>query len=196
MSHYFIEDPTLEKNPKIVDYDFLNYKIKVVCDKGTFSKYRVDLGTSIFIKTLVTLSLKGYILDLGCGNGVIGMALSKYYEDLIKVDYSDINPYCIELTKQGLLINNLEGEIFVSDGFSEFDKKYDYIFLNSPISCGKSICYKLYQEAKNHLNNQGTFIIVIRKDKGALSHIKYLSSLFANVEIINKEKGYYVIKNY
>ncbi len=196
MSHYFIEDPTLEKEPKIVEFDIFGHKVKVVSDKGTFSKYRVDLGTSIFIKTLVALPLKGNTIDLGCGNGIIGISLKKIFNDNINIDFSDINSYCIELTKKGLNLNNISGEVFVSDGFNNINKNYDYILLNSPISCGKEICYKLYKEAKSHLNEMGKLLIVIRKDKGALSHVKYLSSLFENVEIINKEKGYFIISNY
>lgn len=196
MSHYFVEDSTLNKNPKIIDYEFLGYKIKVVSDKGTFSKYRVDLGTSIFIKTLVTLPLKGKILDLGCGNGIIGISLKTHFKDDIVIEFSDVNKYCIELTNESLKINNMNAKTYCNNGLSSINSKYDYILLNSPISCGKETCFNLYKESYEHLNEKGKLVIVIRKDKGALSHIKYLSSLFQNVEVINKEKGYYIISNY
>ncbi len=196
MSHYFVEDTTLNKDPKIIDFEFFGYKVKVVSDKGTFSKYRVDLGTSIFIKTLVTLPLKGKILDLGCGNGIIGISLKTYFKDEIEIEFSDINNYCVDLTKESLKLNNMNAKTYCSNGLLEIDSKYDYILLNSPISCGKEVCFNLYNESKKHLNEKGKLVIVIRKDKGALSHVKYLSSLFENVEVINKEKGYYIISNY
>lgn len=196
MSHYFVEDTTLNKDPKIIDFEFFGYKVKVVSDKGTFSKYRVDLGTSIFIKTLVTLPLKGKILDLGCGNGIIGISLKTYFKDEIEIEFSDINNYCVDLTNKSLEINNIKAKTYCSNGLDGIDSKYDYILLNSPISCGKETCFNLYKESKEHLNEKGKLVIVIRKDKGALSHVKYLSSLFQNVEVINKEKGYYIISNY
>ncbi len=196
MSHYFVEDTTLNKDPKIIDFEFFGYKVKVVSDKGTFSKYRVDLGTSIFIKTLVTLPLKGKILDLGCGNGIIGISLKTYFKENIDIEFSDVNQYCIDLTKESLKINNMFARTYCGNGFSNIDQNYGYILLNSPISCGKETCFNLYKESKEHLNEKGKLVIVIRKDKGALSHVKYLSSLFENVEVINKEKGYYIISNY
>ena len=196
MSHYFVEDTTLNKDPKIIDFEFFGYKVKVVSDKGTFSKYRVDLGTSIFIKTLVTLPLKGKILDLGCGNGIIGISLKTYFKEEIEIEFSDINNYCVDLTNKSLEINNIQAKTYCSNGLDGIDSKYDYILLNSPISCGKEACFNLYKESKEHLNEKGKLVIVIRKDKGALSHVKYLSSLFENVEVINKEKGYYIISNY
>ena len=196
MSHYFVEDTTLNKDPKIIDFEFFGYKVKVVSDKGTFSKYRVDLGTSIFIKTLVTLPLKGKILDLGCGNGIIGISLKTYFKDEIEIEFSDINNYCVDLTNESLKLNSMNAKTYCSNGLDEINLKYDYILLNSPISCGKETSFNLYKESKEHLNEKGKLVIVIRKDKGALSHVKYLSSLFQNVEVINKEKGYYIISNY
>lgn len=195
MSHYFDYDPTLTKNPKTLSFNVKNKEIMVVSDKGTFSKYRVDLGTRIFIDTLITLPIKGDVLDLGSGNGIIGISVKKVFENDVNVSFSDINPYCIELTKEGLKLNNMEGDTYISDGLKGIDKKFDFIFLNSPISAGKSVCYRLYQEAKDKIKENGLLVIVIRKDKGALSHMDYLKTLFDEVEIINKEKGYYIISN-
>ena len=193
MSHYFIEDSTLAKDPKNIDFIVKNTKIMVVSDKGTFSKYRVDLGTRIFINTLVTLPIKGKILDLGSGNGIIGISLKKIFLDDVDIDFSDVNPYCVKLTNDSLKLNSLTANVYLSDGFNNIPNNYDYVLLNSPISAGKSTCFRLYEESKGHLHNNGKLIIVIRKDKGALSHIEYLETLFKEVQTINKEKGYFII---
>jgi len=194
MSHYFIEDSTLKQVPKVLEFELNNLKIMVISDKGTFSKYRVDLGTRIFISKLITLSLNGDILDLGCGNGVVGIFLKKFYKD-INISFSDINNRCVELTKKSMELNDIKGDIYHLDGVKDIPNKFNYILLNSPISSGKNSCYKLYKESKDKLKNEGKLIIVIRKDKGALSHIKYLESLYNNVNIIYKEKGYFVISS-
>ena len=195
MSHYFIEDTTLAKNPKIVDFIVKNEKIMVVSDKGTFSKYRVDLGTRIFINTIIALPLKGDILDLGSGNGIIGISIKKIFSNDVNVSFADINPYCVELTKKSLTLNDMFADVYLSNGLENIDKKFNHILLNSPISAGKDVCFKLYKEAKDKLFDKGSLLIVIRKDKGALSHKKYLETLFNKVEIIEKDKGYYVLES-
>lgn len=192
MSHYFINDTTLKQAPRIIEFELNNFKIVVLSDKGTFSKYRVDLGTRIFISKLISLPLKGDILDLGCGNGVVGIFLKKYFKN-INVEFSDINIHCVNLTLESLKLNNIEAKVYNLDGLKDISKSFDYILLNSPISAGKDICYKLYKESKDKLNEKGNLIIVIRKDKGALSHMKELETLFKEVEVIKKEKGYFVI---
>ena len=54
----------------------------------------------------------------------------------------------------------------------------------------------MYEESKNYLNENGYFYIVIKKDLGANSSIKELQKYYSHVEVIDKEKGYLVIKSY
>jgi 16S rRNA (guanine1207-N2)-methyltransferase len=80
-----------------------------------------------------------------------------------------------------------------SDGFQELTQNFDVIAFNPPIRAGKKTIYRLYQEAKQHLNPNGSFYIVIRKDKGAESHETYLLTLFSKVLRRDKDKGYLVL---
>ena len=56
-------------------------------------------------------------------------------------------------------------------------------------------CPAMFEDSKTHLNDNGKLYIVIKKDLGANSAIKKLSELFNNVEIIKKDKGYFIIKS-
>ena len=47
--------------------------------------------------------------------------------------------------------------------------------------------------AYNHLNNNGSLTLVIRKSHGEESLKKYLLDLFGNCEIIKRNKGYYIL---
>ena len=192
MNHYFINDPNDKNEYRNISFIFNGKEISLVTDRNTFSNRRLDPGTLVLMKVLASNDLKGSFLDLGCGYGPIGLTLKMFYPNLM-VTLSDINSRCIDCTNINKDKYNLDCETIVSDSFTNIDKTFDTISLNSPISCGKEIIYKMYQGAKEHLNDGGCFYIVIRKDKGALSHMKYLSSLFQNVSVIYKEKGYYVI---
>lgn len=68
------------------------------------------------------------------------------------------------------------------------------ILLNPPIRAGKKIVYSLYLESFNHLKTNGSLYVVIQKKQGFESSYKYLSSIFKKIDVINKNKGYYIIK--
>ena len=71
--------------------------------------------------------------------------------------------------------------------------KYDCIITNPPIRAGKDVVLKILEEASNYLNKDGELWYVIRKDQGVKSIIKILEEKYNN-EIIEKSKGYFVIK--
>lgn len=193
MSHYFINDPTLESHERNIKFKVNSLELQLISDSGVFSNKSIDTGTLIFIEYLSSLKMKGKILDLGCGYGPIGIALKLIFKDDVQVDFIDINPKCIELTSRNLKYYDLDGKCSTSDGYLNDGEKYDYILFNPPISIGKERIYKIYSDTVNKLVSKGHFYLVIRKDKGALSHLKYLSSLF-EASVIYKEKGYFVIE--
>lgn len=193
MSHYFIEDPTLKKHERNIDFSVGSLNVHLISDSGVFSNKSIDTGTLIFIKFLSTLDLKGKVLDLGCGYGPIGISLKLLFKDNIEVSFIDINPKCIELTSRNLKYYDLDGKCSTSDGYLNDGDKFDYILFNPPISVGKNKIYEIYRDTKQNLVVNGHFYLVIRKDKGGLSHQKYLSSLF-ETSVIYKEKGYLIIE--
>lgn len=192
MSHYFEYDPNLKEKIREVSYKINDTNFKLYSDINTFSNKRLDKGTNILINTLIKYPLNGSFLDLGCGYGPVGITLKLLYKDLM-VTMSDVNKRCIELTNMNLKKYDLfDTKTIISDSYSNIENCYDYVAFNPPISCGKEKIFQMYSETYKHLNHNGQFFIVIRKDKGAMSHLKYLSSLFSKISIICKEKGYFV----
>lgn len=193
MSHYFVDDPNLKSEKREINFDLKGVNFKLLTDNGVFSNREIDRGTYIFDKVLIDKDLDGKILDLGCGYGAVGITL-QYFNKKIEVTYTDVNPRCVELTKANLRLYDLNGNCFLSDGFENINEVFNYVVFNPPISIGKDRIYDIYRQIQAHLISGGKLYLVIRKDKGALSHMKYLSSLFQNVSIIYKEKGYLVIE--
>lgn len=193
MSHYFINDPNLKSHERDIEFNINSYSFHLTSDSGVFSNKSIDKGTYIFIKYLSSINLEGKVLDLGCGYGPIGISLKIMFKDKITVDFIDINPKCIELTSRNLKYYDLDGKCSTSDGYLNDGEKYDYILFNPPISIGKEKIFKIYTDTKDKLVKNGHFYLVIRKDKGAMSHLKYLSSLFES-RVIYKEKGYFIIE--
>ena len=127
---------------------------------------------------------------------MLGITL-KYLKHANNVDMIDINERAVELTKLNIEKYKLDNvNCFVSDGLSLIDKSYDRIVINPPIRAGKVVIYKMFDDSKLHLNENGALYIVIKKSLGANSAIKKLQELFKNVEVLEKDKGYFIIKSF
>lgn len=193
MTHYFKNDPNLKHNRKQIVFRFLGVDYILESDAGVFSKDHVDTGTAIMLQSIVeSPSSEGTFLDLGCGYGVVACVI-KSLQPKRSVFASDINERAIELCKTNALKNNLDIEVIHSDGFENIDQTFDTIAFNPPIKVGKKKMYALLEASHTHLNTQGTLVVVIRKDQGAKSAIAYLQTLFEEIRIITKRKGFWVI---
>lgn len=194
MSHYFINDKNLKNEYRSFDYDYKGKKIKFTSNTGVFSKDRLDFGTHVMLQTLPELSNKKTLLDVGCGVGCIGITLAKVYSNL-KVTMIDVNERCIDLTKKNLEDNRVDAEVILSDLYENVDKIFEVIVSNPPIRAGKKVVLGVVEEGYKHLNDNGEIYIVIQKKQGADSVKKRMEEVYGNVEIIAKEKGYYILRS-
>lgn len=193
MGHYFEENNnTIKSNPKLIAFRVNNTPLKFTTDHGVFSKGSYDRGTEVLLTYLEVNPTFKTVLDLGCGYGVVGIYLNKVYD--LEVDMIDINKRAIELSIENVALNNTKANVFQSDGFSNVTKKYDLIVTNPPIRAGKELVYKFFEDARKHLSENGELFVVINKKHGADSAIRKLGTLFSKVSLIDRKKGFHVLK--
>lgn len=190
MSHYFLNDDNLKSEIKEIHCVFDNNSFTFKTDNGVFSKNKLDYGTNLLIKNVLKIKPYGDILDLGCGYGPIGIILKKMFP--VNVTMVDVNKRGIHLTKMNAKLNGVLVNALVSDGFLNIDSYFDFIISNPPIRIGKDNLYQLIFDSMKHLKKDGTMIIVIRKEHGALSLIKDMS-VYYNVKSLDKDKGFLII---
>lgn len=192
-NQYFENNVNLESNEIIIPYYFRGQKFNFITDNGVFSKKEVDFGSSLLLQT-VTLDDGDRVLDVGCGYGVIGLVIAKVKPQSL-VDMIDINERSIRLSCKNKTLNKIENvEIFVSNIYQNIVKKYDVIVSNPPIRAGKKIVHEIASKSFEFLNEDGTFWCVIQKKQGAESMLKLLIQIYQKVEIVEKDKGYWIIK--
>lgn len=189
MSHYFINDDSVASEEKVTKAMIQGQLFTFWTDYNVFSKNGLDFGTRTLLESIDIKSLKGKILDFGCGYGPIGIFLAK--NNLI-VDMVDVNLRALNLAKKNASINGVKVSIFESDIYSNVTEQYDYIITNPPIRVGKKILYEILIGAREHLKKDGTLIFVINKDQGAKSVARDMEE-FYQVDILEKNKGFYVI---
>ena len=193
MSHYFKDDPNLASNIKQINFEVNGISMQLLTDNGVFSKNKVDEGSLAFLRVLLPLDLGNNILDLGCGYGTLGLTLAMAKKEA-RVTLADINPRALNMCRKNAELLNLSQRVTIlqSDIYEKIEGPYDSIVVNPPIRAGKVVTYKMYEESKQYLIDGGSLFIVIRKAQGAESAAKYIESIFGNIKLLDRHKGYHI----
>lgn len=197
MSHYFDEKP----DSKYIEHT-LNTKIKrdgkevsltLTTASGLFSLKRLDVATKLLIEKS-EINPESKILDLGCGYGVVAIALKKLYPS-IDITASDINERAIQITNtnaKGLGINVQKSNIC-----KNLPHDFDSILTNPPYVAGRKVCFAFIEESFECLKIGGNLQLVARHNKGGKTLSEKMESIFGNVKSLAINSGfriYYSVK--
>ena len=190
-SHYFTDDPGLPDDPRGFTYYYKEHALRLTTNSGVFSHGHVDEATDLLLKAMPAPQGET-LLDLGCGCGVIGIAMAKAYGLLVTL--ADVNPRALDCARQGCRENGVEAKIVLSDGFEAIPGRFDAITLNPPIHAGKEVVTRMFEGAAQHLQPGGGFFVVMLDKHGAKNAAAQLAGLFGDCEVLYKKKGYRVFR--
>lgn len=200
MTQYFDNEPTVESKPREIEYQIEAKQLSFISDLGVFSKNHIDIASDLLIKaTVADLRERGIkrasLLDLGCGIGVIAIALKRLITT-IDITLVDVNRRALHLAEENLSRNRIaQGRVLESDALSALgDEAFDIIVTNPPIRAGKATVYRFFEESRAHMNPGGSLYVVIGKKQGAESAKHKLESLFGTVETLEKKSGFSVFR--
>ncbi|MDD2647533.1 MAG: class I SAM-dependent methyltransferase [Eubacteriales bacterium] len=192
MAKQYFDTPDCASDKRLAEIGCLGVSVKAYTDNGVFSKGELDEGSETLLNALPPIF--GAALDLGCGWGAVGLILKKKYPE-IELVMTDVNERALELSRENLALNKLCAEVISSDGYSALeDRLFQFIITNPPIRAGKQVVYRFFSEAREHLADKGKLYIVIRKQQGAESALRYLKELYETAEKIDNHKGFWVIE--
>lgn len=188
--HYFSPEPMAQHAPREVTIPFEGNHITFLTDAGVFSRDGFDEGSELMLSAALD-ALKGDVLDLGCGWGPVGILAAKLCP-ACQVTLVDVNARACQLAEENARLNGVKAQVFCQDGLNSIAQHFDWILLNPPIRAGKETVYRLFRESAAHLKPGGTLVVVIRKQQGAPSAQRYLETLFSQVSLRCRKKGYHV----
>lgn len=194
MEHYYVEKPKCELKIKTATLKLKNGRVyQFQTPSGVFSFSEIDKATRILIEHSQVHGNK--ILDLGCGYGVIGIALKAEYPDF-EVYMSDINERAVEFAKINARKNNVNVMIKQGAFFEPWKgEAFDLILMNPPLAAGKKVVQRLIEESFEHLNSGGSLQVVAYHNKGGSYVKRLMGEIFGNVEDIYKEGGIRIYKS-
>ena len=193
MKHYYTENNDLISEPERFVFNYRDKALMFISDNGVFSKKMIDYGSRVLLEAISIDSSKKTLLDMGCGYGTFGIALKSVYP-FLEIDMVDVNDRALNLANENLKLNNISANVYLSNTYDEVKNKYDLIVTNPPIRAGKEVVTRILVESKKYLNLNGEIWVVIQKKQGAPSAKKNLESVFKKVDIIKRDKGYYILR--
>jgi 16S rRNA (guanine1207-N2)-methyltransferase len=191
--HYYTRTPQSASRPAECTFSYRGIDLVFTTDAGVFSRGEVDTGTRLLLEALPE-EMQGDILDLGCGWGIIGISIARKWPGS-RVVMADVNTRALDLSRENAKRNRAEVVCVESDGMGALmDRSFDAVVTNPPIRAGKQVIYKMFADAATRLKDGGALYLVIRKQQGAESCIKYLETIYSSVEKVDKSGGFWVLK--
>ncbi|HEQ9890384.1 TPA: class I SAM-dependent methyltransferase [Streptococcus pyogenes] len=189
---YYDENPDSLHDIHEVKVELLNHPFTFLTDSGVFSKKMVDFGSQVLLKTL-NFKENERVLDLGCGYGPLGISLAKVQR--VDATLVDINNRALDLARKNATNNQVAVTIFQSNIYEKISGHFEHIISNPPIRAGKRVVHSIIEKSIDFLVVNGDLTIVIQKKQGAPSAKAKMATIFGNVEILRKDKGYYVLRS-
>lgn len=169
------------------------HDLTLMSGSGVFAKGRVDIGTSVLFRETEP-PVTGHVLDLGCGFGVIGLALA-VASPLVRVTAVDVNERAV------LLANENAAALGVADRFAALtpdsvaDTSYDEIWSNPPIRIGKDALHALLLRWLLSLRPDGRAVMVVGKNLGADSLQRWLGEQGYPTARLASAKGFRILES-
>jgi 16S rRNA (guanine1207-N2)-methyltransferase len=191
--HYFSKSPTSLQELGLIKTVLRGRSLEFVTSSGVFSHRRIDNGTRLLVETM-KVPMKGRLLDLGCGYGVIGVTAALLFPEL-EVLMTDVNPRAIALAAENIVRNGASNARALTGSLYEpvDDSTFDVIVTNPPISAGMfKVVEPIIAGAPTHLNANGTLQLVVQSNKGGRTVAEMIKKNFGESHILSKKSGYRV----
>ena len=193
--HYFSAEPGSAFEPAPVEATVWGQTLRLQTASGVFARGRLDIGTAVLFERTSPPTSGTCLLDLGCGYGVIAIALALVRPDA-EVWAVDVNERALELTRRNADACGVGDRVRtatpdrVPDGLV-----LDAIWSNPPIRVGKAELHAMLQLWFARLAAGGEAVMVVGKNLGADSLQRWLSEQGYPTERLSSAKAFRVLRS-
>ena len=193
VEHYFSSAPQSHERFGLVRTSLCGMPFEFLTASSVFSKRKVDCGTRLLIESMI-LPKKGYVLDIGCGYGVVGISVAKLNPKL-HVVMTDVNARAVRLAKKNLALNRVTNAEVRYGFFYEpvEDLKLNCVLSNPPVSAGMETVKAIVTSAPKVMAPDASFQMVIRSKIGAKMLPALFTETFGNCGVVARGSGFRVL---
>ena len=166
----------------------------LISKPGVFAWDRLDAGSAALVNAM-EIHTRDYVLDLGCGTGLIGLAAARRAVDgqVVLVDADVRATESARRTLQANLATNTQ--VLPSDcGSAILDRRFDVVVTNPPFHQGGGVSYKVacqfVRDAAHVLHRDGRLFLVANR---FLRYGDLIRQTFGDVTTAYADSRYHVL---
>ena len=107
----------------------------------------------------------------------------------------EVNEDAMQLSIENTRREKVNADVLDRESYEDMPFNVSLYVTNPPFRAGKDTVLDMLNDGFKRLDLKGEFYMVVQKKQGMASYKKHLKSLFGNVEIASKDKGYYILKS-
>jgi 16S rRNA G1207 methylase RsmC len=192
-----LQSPTYVSQSQPTRYSAEPININLENLPGCYAANSLDQGARAFLKHFDFSAAHGNVLDMGCGNGVLSLAILQKNKDVnITLVDESLPALNSALLNVKTFSEDVNAQFFHSNGMNSVpDNKYDLIICNPPFHQGntvtESISNKLFTDFSQCLADSGTCWIIANR------HLNYHADLkkkFSSVKRASQDSKFILYK--
>ncbi|HDW5802415.1 TPA: 23S rRNA (guanine(1835)-N(2))-methyltransferase RlmG [Salmonella enterica subsp. enterica serovar Typhi] len=190
--------PQLANAPQTLSWKLEDTGWTIHNHANVFSRTGLDIGARFFMQHLPE-NLDGKIVDLGCGNGVIGLSLLAKNPQA-NVVFVDESPMAVDSSRLNVETNLPEAfercEFMINNALSGVEPfRFNAVFCNPPFhqkhALTDNIAWEMFHHARRCLKINGELYIVANRH---LDYFHKLKKIFGNCATIATNNKFVILK--
>ena len=165
---------------------------------NVFSRESLDIGTRFFLEHLPVEQGRCDIVDLGCGNGLLGLMAAKK-SPIATIHFVDESFMAVASAKENFYRafgQERHATFHVGDGLNDFESdSADFILCNPPFhqqnTVGDQIANTMIKESRRVLKAGGKLLLIGNRH---LNYHLYLKRIFGNYSMIASNNKFNILK--
>jgi len=190
-------DRVVPINPYPVYYPLENTQYQICNHANIFSHKSLDIGTRFFLEHLPQDDKYQQVVDLGCGNGVVGLIFSEKNPNA-QLHFVDESFMAVASAEENFkqALTTVSASFQAGDALTDFtDKSMDLILCNPPFhqqnTVGGHIALRMFEQSKKVLRPNGELWVIGNRHLGYHASLK---KFFSKVEVMVSNAKFVIIK--
>ena len=186
------------ESPYPKSYTLEGHGFQITNHANVFSRDQLDIGTRFFLQHIPHNVAAQRIIDLGCGNGVVGLVAAAQCPDaeLLFLDESFMATASAEVNFRAAFADSRQARFEVTNCLKGVPAESADLILNNPPfhqqhAVGDITAWQMFKESRKILRSGGELMVVGNRH---LAYHTKLKRLFGNCNMVASNKKFVVLR--